>query len=140
MSAPHKCNVTQELACGREGGMAEALEVGNQGRQAWPDQATFGDVFGQGCFVGLFTSAAPVFGTGVLLDGQLGRLDIDLLDDQGQSAVEAELSTTTGTAGKGMFKEMVDLLVRAQGAVMLGVAGLRAALTVGLSGRLVRHG
>ena len=78
---------------------------------------------------------APVFGAGVLLDGQLRRLEIDLLDDQGQPAVEAQLAATAGAAVQGVVEEMVDLLRGEQGAFVLGMARLAAAFAFVLAGR-----
>jgi hypothetical protein len=60
----------------------------------------------------------------VLLDGQFGRVEIDLLDDQGLLAVEAELSATAGTAVQGVNQEKVDLLSSEQGAFVPGMARL----------------
>ena len=69
----HSDHVTQKLANGGKGSVGETLEVSNQSGQAWSNKATFADVFWQGSLVVVFAVDAPVFGTGVLLDGQLRR-------------------------------------------------------------------
>jgi hypothetical protein len=69
--------------------MAEALEAGNQRGQPWADQAANGDVLRQRRLVGPFAVDAPVFRARVLLNGQLRRLDIDLLDDQSRGVPSA---------------------------------------------------
>ena len=83
---------------------------------------------------------APVFGASVLLDGQLRRLDIDLLDDQSQSAVETQRAAAAGTGGKRVDKELIDLLRGEQGAFVLGMARLAAAMAFVLAGRRRRRG
>jgi hypothetical protein len=71
----------------------------------------------------------------VLLYGQLGWLDIDLLDDQGQTAVEAELTAAARAGIQGVLKEMPDLLDGEQGALVPGMSGLAATLALVLSRR-----
>ena len=70
------------------------------------------------------TVDTPVFGTAVLLDGQFRRLEIDLLDDFGLLAVEAELSATAGASVQGMNQEKIDLLSGEKGAFVPGMARL----------------
>jgi len=71
----------------------------------------------------------------VLLDVQLGRFDIDLLDNAGQGAAGTQLAATAGAAGQLVFKELVDLLVREEGAFVFGMTGLAPALAFVLAGR-----
>ena len=115
--------------------MAEALEVGDQRGQSRADQAALGNVFRQVRLVGLGAAVAPVFGTGVLLDVQLGRFDIDLLDDAGQGAAGTQLAATAGAAGQLVCKELVDLLVWEEGAFVFGMTGLAPALAFVLARR-----
>ena len=77
---------------------------------------------------------APVFGASVLLDRHLCWLEIDLLDDQGQSPVEAELAATAGTAVQRVVEELVDSVVWEQGAFVFGMAGLATAFAFVLAG------
>ena len=64
----------------------------------------------------------------MLLDGQLRRLEIDLLDDPGLLAVETQLPTTTGTSVQGVNQEEIDLLGSEQGAFVQGMARLATRL------------
>ncbi len=79
--------------------------------------------------------SAPVFGAGVLLNGHLGRLDIDLLHDQSQATVQTQWAAAARTTGQRVFKELLDLLRGEQGAFVLGMAGLAARLAFVLPGR-----
>ena len=63
----------------------------------------------------------------MLLDGQLRRLQIDLLDDLGLPAVETELSATAGTSVQGVNQEEVDLVSGEKDAFVQGMAGLATA-------------
>jgi hypothetical protein len=71
----------------------------------------------------------------VLLDGQLRRLKIDLLHDEGLLAVETELSATAGAAAQGVNQEEVDLLSGEKGAFVDGMTRLAAPFAFVLSRR-----
>ena len=86
----HLDHVAKELADRGEGGVAEALQVGDQSGQARTDQTANGYVLRQNRFIGSFAVDAPVFGASVLLDRHLRRHEIDLLDDQSDSTIETE--------------------------------------------------
>jgi hypothetical protein len=120
--------------------MAEPLEVSNQSGQSQPDQPSFEDAFWQGSLVRLCAVDTPILGTGVLLDGQLRRLQIDLLDDQSLLAVAAKLSTTAGTTVQGMNQEMIDLLRGEQSAFVQGMARLATGFAFVLSRSQRRRG
>ena len=119
-------HVAEEESDGGEGGVAEPLEVGDQGGQPRADQAAPGDGEGRGRLAGPFAPGAPVFGAGVLLDGQLRGLEIDLLDDLGEPAVEAERAATAGAGVQGVFKGLVDPPGGEQGALVPGMPRLAA--------------
>jgi hypothetical protein len=76
-------HVAQELADGGEGGVTDALEVRDQGGQPRAEQAPRLDGCGQGRLVEPGAVVAPVPGAGVLLDGQRGLLEVDLLHHLG---------------------------------------------------------
>jgi hypothetical protein len=107
--------------------VTEPLEVGNQRGQSRADQAPFEDAFWQGSLVRPRAVDAPVFGTGVLLDRQLRRLQIDLLDHQSLLAVAAQGPTTAGAAGQGVHQEEINLLGGERGALVAGMARLATA-------------
>jgi len=115
--------------------VAEALEVGDQGGQTRPDQTASSDVPRQRRPAGLLAAGTPVLGEGVFLNGQLGRLDVDLLDDSDQLGVAAQRPTAARAAVKGVVKEVLDLVLWEQGAFMPGMSGLSAALALVLASR-----
>jgi len=62
----------------------------------------------------------------VLLNRQRDRLEIDLLDDQGQAAIAAQRAAAAGAAVQGVLEELADLFGGEGGAVVLGMPGLSA--------------
>ena len=80
-------HVAEELADGRKRGMADALQVGDQGGQPRPDQAAVArSRAGSGGVMHLAAVGAPARVAPVLLDQERHRGDIDLLDDAGRSS------------------------------------------------------
>ena len=106
--------------------MADALEVSNQGGQPRAEQAPLLDGRGQGRLVGPGAVLTPVFGAGVLPDGQRGLLEIDLLHHPSQAAVAAQRAATAGAGVQEVFGEQGDLLGGERSAFLSGMAGLPA--------------
>src|SRR3954454_12582394 len=76
----HPDDITEELADGREGGVAGPLEVGDQGGQRRPDQAATRDPRGERGLVELLAMRAPSWMAAMPFDRQRDLADIDLLD------------------------------------------------------------
>src|SRR5205807_2650496 len=91
-------NIADEFANGGKGTMAAALEVGDQGVEAWPDQtgAALGCVDGR--VVNLLAFAAPARLTAKLDDAnQFGGFEqIDLLNDLGRQLAGHDGAMTIG--------------------------------------------
>ena len=67
---------------------------------------------------------APVFGASVLLDDQLGRPDIDLLNDVGEISVAMQLATAAGAGLERVFLPIGDLFGEERCAFVFGMTGL----------------
>src|SRR5262245_48413375 len=118
--------------------MTGPLHEGDQGGQLGASEATLVDVRGHGGLVASLTTAAPVLGAGVLLDGQGRTVDVNLLHDSGEMGVGIHRAATAGASVEVVFLEVGDLLGRERLPLVHGVAGLpadEAFVSAGIWGR-----
>ena len=77
----HLDDIAEELADGRERGVAGSLEIGDESDQAGSDQAAAFDGQGERGIAQLLAVGAPPRVTAMLFDRQRHLMDLDLLDD-----------------------------------------------------------
>src|SRR5258705_6716756 len=123
----HPDDIAEELADGRERGVARPLEIGDESGQPRSEQAAAFDGQGEHGIAQLLAVGAPRRMTAMLFDRQRHLMDLDLLDDarcgggglQAMSAGGAELPEV-------VVRSPVDLFGREQGPFVFGVSGVSA--------------
>ena len=135
-------DVAEELADGREGGVAAPLEIGDQCGQPRPGQATALDRQGERGVMLLAAVRAPSRMSAVLVDLQGYRGDVNPLDDDRLGVVGQE--QVTAAAGAGVQEVVGGLrsehLGRERHPLVRGVSRLAAGLAPRLTGWRLRLG
>ena len=131
----HADDIADELADGRERGMTDPLEVGDQGGQSGSDQAAAFDSDGQRSLVKLLTTRAPSRMTAVLLNRQRHVVDVNLLDDSGLAPGRRfQVLAAAGTKIDPIIERpVVDGLGRERISFVFGVSGLTTDLALSLT-------
>src|SRR4051812_11755182 len=98
-------DIAEELADGRERGVARPLEIGNQSGQARSHQAATFDGQGERGIAHLLAMGTPPRVTAMLFDRQRHLRDLDLLDDARRGGGGLQAVSATGA-------EVQDVVVR----------------------------
>src|SRR5205807_2095705 len=135
-------HIAEELADGRERGVAGPLEVGDQRGQGRPDQATPRDPRRERGLIHLPAMGTPPRMAAMLLDRQRHLADVDLLDHPWrEGAGGVQILAARGAGVQAVIEgPTVDRLRREGGAFVLGMSELSADLASILALRRWRLG
>src|ERR1700730_200165 len=131
----HPDDIAEELADGRERGVAGPLEIGDESGQPRSDQATAFDGQGERGIAQLLAVGAPPRVTAMLFDRQRHLMDLDLLDDARGGGGGLQAVSAAGAEEQDVVvRSAVDLLRWEQDTLVFGVSGLStdAALVLAL--------